>query len=156
ITNIFSTSVANFDANFAPAGKGVVSVGYTRTDPQLQGLNNNQGWSQTIALASGSPAKNAGSVLAVSDPNGFDQRGPGYPRISENTVDIGAIEMEHITPLSRLGLFQLDSPGGSTGKFVPVTAHSIGLDNTKSETQNVYVISHGWMSGYVDWVNRVE
>lgn len=154
ITNIFSTGVANFDANFAPGGTGVVSVGFTQTDPQLQGLNNNQGWSLTMALKPGSPARNAGSVLAVGDPNGFDQRGPGYPRISEDAVDIGAIEMEHIRPLSRLGIFQPDSP--STGKFVPVAANSIGLNNSKTEAQNVYVIAHGWMSGYVDWVNTVE
>jgi hypothetical protein len=158
ITNIFSTPVANFDANFAPgfSGTGVVSVGFVQTDPQLQGLSNNQGWSQTMALKPGSPARNTGSVLAVSNPNSFDQRGPGYPRISENMVDIGAIEMEHITPLSRLGIFQPDSPGGSTGKFVPITAHSIGLNNTSTKAQNVYVVSHGWMSGYLDWVHTVE
>jgi hypothetical protein len=156
VTNIFSTSVANFNADFAPGGTGVVSVGFTQEDPQLQGLSNNQGWSQTIALKPGSPARNAGSILTVTSPNDFDQRGPGYPRISEGSVDIGAIEMEHITPLSRLGLFQPDSPGASTGKFVPVTAGQIGLRNSKTTIQNVYVIAHGWMSGYVDWVNEVE
>jgi hypothetical protein len=35
---------------------------------------------------------NAGSN-ALAPPSSFDQRGPGYPRIFDTTVDIGAVEV---------------------------------------------------------------
>jgi hypothetical protein len=61
-------------------------------DPGLGSLANNGGPTLTIALLSGSPAINAGSIALV--PAGFttDQRGTGFPRIVGKTVDIGAFE----------------------------------------------------------------
>ncbi len=65
-------------------------------DPLLAPLGNYGGPTQTIALNSGSPALDAGSVALAVDANGnpltTDQRGAGYPRILNNTVDIGAFE----------------------------------------------------------------
>jgi hypothetical protein len=66
-------------------------------DPGLGTLADNGGPTQTIALLPDSPAIDAGSNQYVTNPplTGppfYDQRGPGYPRIVHNTVDIGAFE----------------------------------------------------------------
>ncbi len=68
-------------------------------NPGLGLLTNNGGTTQTIALLAGSPAIDAGSnALAVDPTTGqplpYDQRGPGYPRIVNGTVDIGAFEVQ--------------------------------------------------------------
>jgi len=70
-------------------------------DPGLDpnGLQNNGGPTQTIALMPGSPAIDAGSnALAVDPTTGLplttDQRGAGFPRIVNGTVDIGAYEVQ--------------------------------------------------------------
>ena len=60
-------------------------------------LANNGGPTQTIALLKGSPAINAGSnTLAVDLVTGLplatDQRGDSYPRIVNNSIDIGSFE----------------------------------------------------------------
>jgi hypothetical protein len=68
-------------------------------DPGLGTLASNGGPTQTIALLPGSPAIDAGSnALAVDPTTGqpltTDQRGPGFVRIVNNTVDIGAFEVQ--------------------------------------------------------------
>jgi Bacterial Ig-like domain (group 3) len=67
------------------------------TDPNLAtSLANNGGPTETIALLFGSPAINAGSNALAVDASGnplvYDQRGPGYPRIVDGIVDIGAFQ----------------------------------------------------------------
>ncbi len=65
-------------------------------NPHLGPLANNGGPTETMALLPGSPAIGAGSVALAVDANGnpltTDQRGPGYPRVVNRTVDIGAYE----------------------------------------------------------------
>ncbi len=65
-------------------------------DPGLDTLADYGGPTQTIALLPGSPAIDAGSPAFAVDPEGntltTDQRGAGYPRIVNGTVDIGAYE----------------------------------------------------------------
>jgi hypothetical protein len=66
-------------------------------DPGLGSLADNGGPTHTIALVTGSPAIDMGSNdLAVdpstSEPLATDQRGPGFVRIVNGTVDIGAYE----------------------------------------------------------------
>ena len=75
-------------------------------DPGLDpnGLQNNGGPTQTIALLANSPAIDAGSIaLAVDPTTGLplttDQRGTGFPRIVDNAVDIGAYEFQATTSL---------------------------------------------------------
>ncbi len=66
------------------------------TDPGLGTLASNGGPTETIALLAGSPAIDAGSNALALDVQGnpllYDQRGPGFPRIDNGTVDIGAFE----------------------------------------------------------------
>ena len=73
-------------------------------NPGLGTLANNGGPTQTIALLPGSPANDEGSnALAVDPITGqpltTDQRGIGFSRIVNNTVDIGAFEFQ--LPLRR-------------------------------------------------------
>ena len=67
-------------------------------DPQLGELADNGGPTLTHALLPGSPAINAGSNDLAVDSNGnpllFDQRGEGFDRILDGTVDIGATEVQ--------------------------------------------------------------
>jgi hypothetical protein len=71
----------------------------TGVDPLLGPLQDNGGPTQTMALLPGSPAINAGSnALAVdpatNQPLTTDQRGAGYSRIVNGTVDVGAFEVQ--------------------------------------------------------------
>jgi len=66
------------------------------TNPLLGALTNNGGVTQTHTLLSGSPAINAGNNAKALDAEGTplttDQRGTGFPRILDGTIDIGAFE----------------------------------------------------------------
>jgi len=63
-------------------------------DPHLGPLQNNGGPTQTLALLPGSPAINAGenAIQLFNGPN--DQRGQGFPRVVNGTIDIGAFEYQ--------------------------------------------------------------
>ncbi|MGA9423333.1 MAG: right-handed parallel beta-helix repeat-containing protein [Rhodanobacteraceae bacterium] len=60
-----------------------------RGDPQLMALAANGGPTRTHALRPQSPAIDAGNNAFAS---AFDQRGPGFPRVSGAAPDIGAFE----------------------------------------------------------------
>jgi hypothetical protein len=60
-------------------------------DPLLAPLDDNGGPTFTHALLSGSPAIDAGNNAYATD---WDQRGPGYPRIVNGIIDIGAFEVQ--------------------------------------------------------------
>jgi hypothetical protein len=60
-------------------------------DPLLGPLADNGGPTLTHALLSGSLAIDAGNNAYATD---WDQRGPGYPRIVNGTIDIGAFEVQ--------------------------------------------------------------
>jgi hypothetical protein len=59
-------------------------------DPMLGLLQNNGGETLSHMLLPDSPAIEAGDNAFAKD--AFDQRGPGFPRILNTTVDLGAIE----------------------------------------------------------------
>jgi hypothetical protein len=60
-------------------------------DPLLGPLQDNGGPTFTMALLPGSPAIDAGDN---TDAPMWDQRGPGFPRIVNGTIDIGAYEVQ--------------------------------------------------------------
>jgi Chlamydia polymorphic membrane protein (Chlamydia_PMP) repeat len=72
------------------------------TTPMLGPLQDNGGPTFTHAPLQGSPAIDAGDPNF--DPNAFnppmlyDQRGPGYNRVAHGRVDIGALEVQTVTP----------------------------------------------------------
>jgi hypothetical protein len=60
-------------------------------DPLLGPLDDNGGPTLTHALLSSSPAIDAGNNAYATD---WDQRGPGFRRIVNGTIDIGAFEVQ--------------------------------------------------------------
>src|SRR5262245_6302075 len=60
-------------------------------NPRLGPLAYNGGHTQTHALLPGSPAIDAGDNTGAPP---YDQRGPGFPRIVNGTIDIGAYEVQ--------------------------------------------------------------
>ena len=75
------------------AGVNGNQVGSARSpiDAVLGPLQDNGGPTLTHALLSGSPAIDAGNNRYATD---WDQRGPGYPRIVNGIIDIGAFEYQ--------------------------------------------------------------
>lgn len=153
-TNIISTGVANYDANFAPGGTGTVSVSFNQVNPQLNGLSNNGGWTQTMSLGANSPAKNGGLTTAAKNAAGapltYDGRGAPYERAFGTQIDIGAFQTQQYqlySNIARLGFYDAASK-----LFLPFQVdHSV--TNSDTTVKNVYVISHGWMPGLDGWVN---
>jgi hypothetical protein len=104
---------------------------FTLANPGLGALADNGGPTQTLALAAGSPAINAGDNAAVTVAGlTFDQRGSGFVRISSGTVDLGAFEVQapvqNPLPLAVSGLAD-----GSAVVLNPTTG---GLFNTTPAT----------------------
>ncbi len=80
------------------AGPQLVDLGSTQfdvTDPQIGGLGNNGGPTQTRLPLTGSPAIDAGDPTFTVPLT--DQRGAGFPRITNGRVDIGAVEVAGTT-----------------------------------------------------------
>ena len=80
-------------------------------DPLLGPLANNGGATLTHLLQTGSLAINAGDNAAITNPpfSGppfYDQRGTGFPRILNTTVDIGSVEVGPtvVTPAKALNI----------------------------------------------------
>ena len=67
------------------------------TDPMLGPLQDNGGPTFTHALLTGSPAIDAGDPTFTPPPD-YDQRGSGYDRVAHGRVDIGAFEVQVVTP----------------------------------------------------------
>jgi hypothetical protein len=77
----------------------------TNSIPLLGPLQDNGGPTFTHALLPGSPAIDAGNPNFAPPPD-FDQRGPGFPRVVNGRIDIGAFEFTPdllITAAQRIG-----------------------------------------------------
>ncbi len=72
-------------------GQNFDDTDFLDTDPMLGPLADNGGPTLTIELLPGSPAIDAGDNTDAPE---FDQRGPGFPRIVNGTIDIGAFEVQ--------------------------------------------------------------
>jgi hypothetical protein len=72
-------------------GSGFAANDLVNVNPQLGPLQNNGGPTQTMALLPGSPAIDAGDNANAP---AYDQRGPGFSRIINGTIDIGAFEVQ--------------------------------------------------------------
>ncbi len=108
---------------------GVVDPGLYQGNPEIccgpyfQGLADNGGPTQTISLLLGSPAINAGSVNLADDPTTgqpltTDQRGPGFPRTADGTVDIGAYELGSPQPFMVESFTSTGTGSGNAGDLV--------------------------------------
>ncbi|PHM08364.1 DUF4347 domain-containing protein [Nostoc sp. 'Peltigera malacea cyanobiont' DB3992] len=99
--------LSDVEGNFTDLGNNLIgnntgSTGFTTStlvgtsanpiDPKLSPLQNNGGATFTNALIGDSPAINAGNNALIPAGITTEQRGAGFDRISEGTVDIGALE----------------------------------------------------------------
>jgi len=84
----------------SPAGSGKDFAGTAaNVDPLLNSLGDHGGVTRTLALQAGSPAIDAGNNAAATSAGlTTDQRGAGFPRVFNGTVDIGAYEFQGIPP----------------------------------------------------------
>jgi hypothetical protein len=73
---------------------GWVATDLLNVDPMLGPLQYNGGPTMTMALLPGSPAIDAGSNDLIPVGVMYDQRGPGFQRIVNGKVDIGAFEWQ--------------------------------------------------------------
>ncbi|MEQ1594266.1 MAG: choice-of-anchor Q domain-containing protein [Casimicrobium sp.] len=88
VTYAYANSIVENGGNM-PAGACGSNAVVCGIDAKLEGLNANGGVTLTHALRAGSPALDTGdNALATA----FDQRGTGFPRIVNTTVDMGAFE----------------------------------------------------------------
>jgi predicted outer membrane repeat protein len=93
--SIFNTSdtVSYYD-NFTGKTKNFILDGNVIVeDPLLGALQNNGGPTLTMLPGAGSPAIDSGSNAAAAGIV-FDQRGTGFARIANGTVDMGAVEVQ--------------------------------------------------------------
>ena len=66
----------------------------------LSPLANNGGTTLTHLLVTGGPASNAGNNALIPAGTDTDQRGTGFPRLLNGTVDIGAVEVPAVATYS--------------------------------------------------------
>ena len=66
------------------------------TDPLLGTLADNGGPTLTVRPQNGSPVIDGGDASVVPAEIEFDQRGPGFPRVIDNSVDLGSVEESKI------------------------------------------------------------
>jgi hypothetical protein len=90
-----SGTVDSLGHNLIGNTQGASGFGATdllNVDPRLAGLAANGGPTKTMALLPGSPAIDSGDNTDAPE---WDQRGPGYPRIVNGTIDRGAFEVQN-------------------------------------------------------------
>ncbi len=90
LDGVLTSSGYNLIGN-SSGGSGYASSDILDVDPLLGGLADNGGPTLTMALLPGSPAIDAGDNTDAPE---FDQRGRGFPRIVNGTIDIGAFEVQ--------------------------------------------------------------
>jgi hypothetical protein len=134
--------------SFASLGNNLIgatndSSGWISTDltgtkdnplnPLLGSLQNNGGPTQTMALLPGSPAIDAGDINYAPGP--YDQRGDGFPRIVNGTIDIGAFEVQS----GGDALARPPKGGARVGQLLPVQSE-IGLISAVSPGEHAAVM----------------
>ncbi len=99
----------------------------TGVDPLLGPLADNGGPTETMALLPGSPAIDAGDNALIPSGVTTDQRGSGYPRIVNGTVDIGAYELQAATTNVAISSnYPAGSIYGQTVVFTAMVSAAIG------------------------------
>ncbi len=86
--------IADGSTGFSVAHGDLLGTTANPLDPHLGLLQSNGGPTPTLALLPASPAVNAGDNRAQSVTGPFDQRGQGFARVVNGTIDIGAFELQ--------------------------------------------------------------
>ena len=122
-------NVTNFTSTGDQTGTNVAVL-----NPQLAALANNGGPTFTHALLANSTAINAGNNSLALDANNValttDQRGAGFPRISSNTVDIGAFEAQAAAPTVSISGRVTTPTGLGLRNAVVILTDQIGIRRT--------------------------
>jgi hypothetical protein len=101
-------------------GSGFHPTDLLNVDPLLGPLQDNGGPTWTHALLAGSPALDAGDNTDAPD---FDQRGEGFARVVNGTIDIGAFELQPTNQPPVLDpIPDQDVPAGQRTLAVPLAA----------------------------------
>ncbi len=112
-------------------GSGFAPSDLVNVNPQLGALQTNGGPTQTMALLAGSPAIDAGDNTGAP---AYDQRGPGYARIVNNTIDIGAFEVQSGSASQAASLAVSGFPSvitaGNSGSFTVTALYADGSTDT--------------------------
>jgi predicted outer membrane repeat protein len=95
IVSSFGTVISNgYNLSNDNGGGFLTATGdQINTDPLLGPLQDNGGPTFTHELLTGSPAIDAGDPSFTPPPD-YDQRGPGFPRVVNGRIDIGAYEVQ--------------------------------------------------------------
>jgi hypothetical protein len=112
-------------------GSGYAASDLLNVNPQIGPLQNNGGPTQTMALLAGSPAIDAGDNANAP---AYDQRGPGYPRIVNGVIDIGAFEVQNGSSNQASSLavagFPSVTTAGAPGTFTVTARNADGSTDT--------------------------
>jgi hypothetical protein len=162
---MFDTILAGNSANSAPdldgaltslghnlvgnttGGSGFAASDLLNVNPRLGPLQNNGGPTQTMALLAGSPAIDAGDSSGAPT---YDQRGPGFLRIVNGSIDIGAFEVQNGSPSYASSLavagFPTVTTAGNSGSFTVTALNADGTTDT-SYTGTVHFSSSDGQAG---------
>jgi hypothetical protein len=124
IYNSFGTaSSGGYNLSNDDGGGFLTAMGdQINTDPMLSPLQDNGGPTFTHALLPGSPAIDMGDPNFTPPPD-YDQRGPGFPRVANGRIDIGAFEVQTIVCPQPQGYWK------SNPDVWPVTELMLGTHN---------------------------
>ncbi len=90
VSGTLTSSGFNLIGN-SSTGSGFAATDLLDVDPKFAGFGAWGGPTSTMGLFPDSPAINAGDNTDAPE---WDQRGPGFPRIVNGTIDIGAFEVQ--------------------------------------------------------------
>ncbi len=123
-SNITFVSGGNNLIGNTSGSSGWVSSDLTGINPLLAPLGNYGGPTETLALLPGSPALGAGNNSLIPAGDTTDQRGTGFPRVVNGTVDIGAFESSGFSIAVTSGSGQSASGAFSAPLVATVTANN--------------------------------
>jgi hypothetical protein len=121
-------------------GSGFDSTDLLNVNPLLGPLRGNGGPTQTMALLPGSPAIDAGDN---TDAPLYDQRGPGFPRIVNGIIDIGAFEVQQVQQVPPLATIS----GPFAGALNQTLTFTLGASGEPSGTVFTFNVNWGDDSG---------
>ncbi|MCA0352712.1 MAG: CSLREA domain-containing protein [Chloroflexi bacterium] len=116
---------------------GTTATNITGQDPVLGDVLNNGGGTPTAALLQNSPAYNTGDPAPIAAP-ATDQRGPGFARVREGRLDIGAFEATNSIQTSPILVStNLDTNDGACTTFDCSLREAITLANSTPQTDTI-------------------
>ncbi|MBM7841752.1 beta strand repeat-containing protein [Herpetosiphon giganteus] len=116
---------------------GSTASNITGQDPALGEVQNNGGGTPTAAVLQNSPAYNAGDPAPIGLP-ATDQRGPGFVRVREGRLDIGAFEASNSVQTSPILVStNLDTNDGACTTFNCSLREAITLANSTPQTDTI-------------------